>query len=256
MHWARRAGAVGDERAAACSGIPAGLLLSEAISYAVDNVAVVTPDLLARPTPCRGWDLRTLLWHCCESLTALEEGFTSGVVRLTADGGNGRADVRVDVRLGGLAGSIATRAFAARADALLDAAAWTRSPEVNVGDQCLATSLLAAAGALEIAVHGWDIGQASGSPRAIPQVLAARLLEVAPVLVSDADRAPLSAAPLSAAPLSATPLSAAPLSAAALSAAPLSAAPLFAAPVTVGCHASAGDKLIAFLGRAVVPASP
>ncbi len=221
-------------------GIPTGRLLSEAISYALGNVAVVTPDLLTRPTPCRGWDLHTLLWHCCESLTALEEGFTSGVVRVTAGGGNGDVDVRLG-GLGGLAGSIATRAFAARADALLDAAAWTRSPEVNVGDQCLATSLLATAGALEIAVHGWDIGQASGSPRAIPQLLAARLLEVAPALVSDADRAPLFAAPLFAAPLFA---------------APLFAAPLFAAPVTVGCDASAGDKLIAFLGRAVVPAPP
>jgi uncharacterized protein (TIGR03086 family) len=228
---------VSDERADVCCGIPAGRLLSEAISYALGNVAVVTHDLLGRPTPCRSWDLHALLWHCCESLTALEEGFTSGVVRLAADGGNDR----VDLRVGGLAGSIATRAFAARAAALLDAAAWTRSPDVNVGDQCLATSLLAAAGALEIVVHGWDIGQASGSPRAIPQLLATRLLEVAPDLVSDADRAPLFAAPLFAAPLSA---------------APLFAAPLFAAPVTVGRDASASDKLIAFLGRAVVPASP
>jgi hypothetical protein len=59
---------------------------------------------------------------------------------------------------------------------------------------------------------------------------------VAPVLVSDADRAPLFAAPLFAAP-------------------PF-AAPLFAAPVPVGCDASASDKLTAFLGRAVFPASP
>jgi uncharacterized protein (TIGR03086 family) len=228
MHQARRAPVVGEVRADACGGGRAGRLLTQAIGYALGNVAVLTPDLLARPTPCRSWDLRALLWHCCESLAALEEGFASGIVRPTADdasdriGAGDRArDSGRGARDDGLGGSIAIPAFAARADALLAAAAATRWPDVTVGGQCLATSVLAAAGALEMAVHGWDVGQASGSRQPIPPVLAARLLEVAPILVGDADRAPL-----------------------------------FAAPLTVECNASASDKLTAFLGRAGVPAPP
>jgi uncharacterized protein (TIGR03086 family) len=222
MHQARRALVVGEVRADACGGGRAGRLLTQAIGYALGNVAVLTPDLLARPTPCRSWDLRALLWHCCESLTALEEGFASGIVRLTADdAGDCARDSGRGARADGLAGSIAIPAFAARADALLAAAAATRWPDVTVGGQCLATSVLAAAGALEMAVHGWDVGQASGSRQPIPPVLAARLLEVAPILVGDADRAPL-----------------------------------FAGPLTVECNASASDKLTAFLGRTGVPGPP
>ena len=222
MRGAGRAVVVGEVRGDACDGGRAGRLLTQAIGYALGNVAVVTPDLLARPTPCQSWDLRALLWHCCESLAALEEGFVSGVVRPTAD------DASDLVRGGGLgacadglAGSIAIPAFAVRADALLAAAAATRWRDVTVGGQCLATSVLAAAGALEMAVHGWDVGQASGSRQPIPPMLAARLLEMAPILVGDADRTAL-----------------------------------FAAPLTVECDASASDKLTAFLGRAGVPAPP
>ena len=57
-------------------------LLGQAIAYALDNVAAITPDLLATPTPCRGWDLRMLLWHSCESLAALREGLAAGRVSL------------------------------------------------------------------------------------------------------------------------------------------------------------------------------
>src|SRR5215469_17996781 len=59
-------------------------LLGQAVAYALENVAAITPDLLARPTPCRGWDLRMLLWHSCESLTALHEGLAAGRVSLVA----------------------------------------------------------------------------------------------------------------------------------------------------------------------------
>src|SRR5215510_7779931 len=59
-------------------------MLGQAVAYALRNVAATTPDLLARPTPCLGWDLRRLLWHSCESLAALREGLASGRVSLAA----------------------------------------------------------------------------------------------------------------------------------------------------------------------------
>jgi uncharacterized protein (TIGR03086 family) len=164
----------------------AGRLLADAVSYALGNAEVVTPDLLARPTPCGGWDLRILLQHGCESMAALEEGFASGCVRLAVAG-----DCAHDSGPAAL--------FITRARSLLGCwGAGAGRPAVAVGGWPLATEIVAAAGALEIAVHGWDIAQASGSRVPIPASLAASLLEIAPLLITDADRAQLFAAPLAA----------------------------------------------------------
>jgi uncharacterized protein (TIGR03086 family) len=67
---------------------------------------------------------------------------------------------------------------------------------------------------VEIAVHGWDVAQACGRPRPIPPQLAEELLQLAPLLVTDADRPGR-----------------------------------FAPPVAVPAGASPGDRLVAFLGR-------
>jgi hypothetical protein len=45
-------------------------LLADAVGYAVDSVACVTPGLLSRPTPCRDWDLAALLRHANDSLAS------------------------------------------------------------------------------------------------------------------------------------------------------------------------------------------
>jgi uncharacterized protein (TIGR03086 family) len=141
----------------------AGALLAEALTYAVGNVARVTPDLLARPTPCRGWDLRMLLRHGCESLAALAEGFASGNICLAA------SDEGVDV-------AEPVGLFVERARSLLGwRAGQSEWHAVAVGGRPLATGVVTAAGALEIAVHGWDIAQASGSRLAIPGGVGCRL---------------------------------------------------------------------------------
>ncbi len=57
-------------------------LLEPSISYALSVVLAVRPELLSRPTPCRGWDLRMLLRHASESLAAIGEGIESGHVGL------------------------------------------------------------------------------------------------------------------------------------------------------------------------------
>ena len=106
-----------------------------------------------------------------------------------------------------------------RAGQLLDA--WTslghRRQAVEIADCPLAASVLAAAAALEVAVHGWDINQACGQRQPIPHALATALLEIALVLVPSTGRHPL-----------------------------------FAAPVTVPATAAPSDRLAAFLGRAPV----
>src|SRR5258708_37838306 len=51
----------------------AARLLEPSISYALGVVLAVTPELLSRPTPCRGWDLPMLLRHASVSLASLHE---------------------------------------------------------------------------------------------------------------------------------------------------------------------------------------
>jgi uncharacterized protein (TIGR03086 family) len=177
-------------------------LLGQAIAYALENVAAISPDLLAMPTPCRGWDLRMLLWHSCESLAALREGLASGRVSLAGPAPAGS----------GAGNPVAT--YTVSALKLLDCLANPAPPDVCIGGLTLPRSLLATAGALEVAVHGWDVAEACGAWRPVPFSLAVDLLTLAPLLVPSAGRAPL-----------------------------------FGDPVRVGRDASPSEQLTAFLGR-------
>jgi len=176
-------------------------LLAHAIAYALENVAAIRPHLLARPTPCRGWDLRMLLCHSCESLAALREGLAAGQVGpFAADCGCGAENPVATYTVGALR--------------LLDCLAAPAGPEVRIGGLTLPRGMLAAAGALEVAVHGWDVAEARGERRPVPAFLAGDLLTLAPRLVPGAGRAPL-----------------------------------FDDPVRVGRDASPSEQLTAFLGR-------
>ena len=182
----------------------AARLLEPSISYALGVVPAVTPELLSRPTPCREWDLRMLLRHASESLAAIGAGIEAGRVGLDPAAEDG--DLVADP----------ARAFRDRARQLLDA--WTSSRRrrqvIEIAGCPLAASVLAAAAALEVAVHGWDITRACGQRQPIPRTLALDLLVIAPMLVPGTGRHPL-----------------------------------FAAPVTVAATASPSDRLAAFLGR-------
>ncbi|MFG3150297.1 TIGR03086 family metal-binding protein [Streptomyces sp. NPDC048243] len=177
-----------------------GALLERSLAYALGGVAAVPRADLGRPTPCAEWDLGELLRHLDDSLDALHEGVAEGRVGLCP----------------AVPAADPVCAFRARAGALLGAwAAVSAAPAAPaVGDRCLDLELLAAVGALEIAVHGWDVTQACGRPRPIPAALAADLLPLAPVVVADADRGVR-----------------------------------FADPVAVPAGAGPGDVLLAFLGR-------
>jgi len=173
-------------------------LLERAVNYALGALHPVTRADLSAPTPCPAWDLRALLAHLDESLLALHEA-ASGHVRLDP------ATYRRD-------DPVAT--VRARASELVGA--WTHSTRtgVTIGDAGLTTSILTATGAVEIAVHGWDVATATGRHHPLPPALAEDLLALTPFLVSDLDRPAR-----------------------------------FGAPVPVLAGAAAGDRLLAFLGR-------
>ena len=152
-------------------------LLERAIGYTLGSLQLVTPAALARPSPCAGWDLADLLSHMNESLAALHQAGDSGRVDRTASrdfGDPGRDPVatlrnRACSMLGSWAGA--------------EDRAW-----VTVGGRPITGGLVTATGALEIAVHGWDVAQAVGSGLRLPEDLAARLYGVAQVVVSPSER--------------------------------------------------------------------
>jgi uncharacterized protein (TIGR03086 family) len=160
-------------------------LLERAIGYTHGSLLLVSPAALRNPTPCRDWDLGDLLEHMADSLIALSDAAEIG---------------RVDLEPSELTGEYAVdvvNLVRQRACHLLGAWARDDGPrDVAVGDRTLASDVLTGAGALEIAVHGWDVARACGEDRPIPAALAEELLELAPRLVTDADRPDRFAAPV------------------------------------------------------------
>jgi uncharacterized protein (TIGR03086 family) len=153
-------------------------LLERALAYSLGSVAAVTPALLPRPTPCGEWDLRGLLHHLNDSLAALHEAAHGGRVALDP--------AAVD----DIPAADPVRTFRERAVRLLGAWSGTVGDDhdrvVLVGDLPLAAGMVAATGAVELAVHGWDVSQSCGQHRPIPDALATELLELCPLLVPPA----------------------------------------------------------------------
>jgi uncharacterized protein (TIGR03086 family) len=184
---------------------PAGVaLLERAVAYTLGSLHLVTTATMSRPSPCRGWDLRALLWHMDDALVALQEAADLADVGLDRPHGDS----------GQAGGPDPVARVRDRACSLLGA--WTSAGRrvVSIGGRPLPASVLTSAGALEIAVHGWDVAEACGRRRPIPPALAGELLVIAPLLVTDADR-------------------------------PVR----FAAPVDLPSSGSPSDQLIAYLGR-------
>ncbi|MEU0027715.1 TIGR03086 family metal-binding protein [Streptomyces sp. NPDC006335] len=173
----------------------AGELLERSLAYALGSVARAQAMGPGRGTPCAEWDLGELLEHLDDSLDALYEGLSGG-------------------RIGPLPQADRVCGFRTRACAVLGA--WAAGPpaDVVVGERPLDVRVMAAVGAVEIAVHGWDVARSCGRPRPIPEGLAAELLSVARCVVGEEDRGVR-----------------------------------FAAPVAVPPGAPAGTRLLAFLGR-------
>lgn len=186
-------------------------LLERAIGYTLGSLLLVGTHDLRRRTPCTGWDLAALLGHMDDSLLALHEASTGRCVALDPVTCRDAEDVS--------AVAVVNR-LRKRACRLLGG--WNRAEPgsaaddglVSVGGRYVTSSLVAAAGALEIAVHGWDVARACGRLHPVPAPLAEELLELAPLLVRPAERPGR-----------------------------------FAPPVAVAPSAPAGDRLVAFLGR-------
>lgn len=151
-------------------------LLERAISYTLGSLLIVTPEAMSRPSPCRGWNLRTLLAHMDDSLVALCEAVYVGQVTLDLPDADGP-----------VLDPVAT--LRSRACGLLSA--WHRADSpaaVSIAGSPLTAGILTSAGAIEVTVHGWDVAVACGRQRPIPDSLAEEMLELVPLFVTAADR--------------------------------------------------------------------
>jgi uncharacterized protein (TIGR03086 family) len=177
-------------------------LLAGAISYALGECNELAPGEMRRPTPCTSWDLTALLAHLAGSMADLEAAIRTGEVDPGDPGHPPDLEDPLET-LRDRAAELLCVCFGFSGD----------DQFVAVGGVPMPAYLVTVTGAVEIAVHGWDVSAARRRGRPIPPRLAARMLGFCPLIVAEREG-------------------------------------LFAAPVEVPADASPGDRLVGFLGRA------
>jgi uncharacterized protein (TIGR03086 family) len=189
---------------ARCAPSGAITLLASAISYALAACVQVAPGEMTLSTPCTDWDLEALLAHLAASMADLESALRTGHLDLEPDD-PATPDPDRDDPVELLRDQAANLLFACYAH---------HGPDrfVLVGGLPLPAGLVTCTGAVEIAVHGWDVRAARGRGGPIPPALATRMLRLSPLLVTGREG-------------------------------------LFGTPVHVPAQASPGDQLVALLGR-------
>ena len=189
---------------AGCAPSGAITLLAGAISYTLGACVQVAPGEMTLPTPCADWDLEALLAHLAASMADLESALRTGHLDLEPD----------DAATPDPDGDDPVELLRDRAANLLFACYAHHGPDrfVLVGGLPLPAGIVTCTGAVEIAVHGWDVRAARGRGDPIPPALATRMLRLSPLLVTGREG-------------------------------------LFGTPVQVPAQASPGDQLVAYLGR-------
>lgn len=150
--------------------------LSQTFDHAAKVVAGVGPDQLDDPTPCREWNVQTLLAHIVGVVVNMGRG---------ASGGELLADTNT-FPLGDDRGA----QFRQEADRTL--AAWRArglDGAVNIGAGPMPAPAALTVNLIDTATHSWDIARATGQDAALPDDLAAMVLSVSERFVGDDIRA-------------------------------------------------------------------
>jgi uncharacterized protein (TIGR03086 family) len=142
------------------------VIFSQAVAQTASIVAAVRPDQAGLPTPCAGWDVRTLVSHMSGGVTRIAligEGADALSVPPFDDPGD---DWAATYRAAG-ARAAAAWADDAKLDALF-AVPWGKVP-----------GRVAVAGYVrEVLAHGWDLATATGQETELDPELGAYALEV------------------------------------------------------------------------------
>ncbi|MEU4641788.1 TIGR03086 family metal-binding protein [Micromonospora sp. NPDC023814] len=148
-------------------------LFQRSADYALGALSAVGDADLDRPTPCTGWDLRTLLLHLADAADALTDFAATGELILPASPRAGEADLVAVAR--------------ERTQRLLDAVRTAAHDEAHPAQAAWAGGAARGA-AIEFAAHGRDIATACGADREIPAGLATALLVLSASLVGEQAR--------------------------------------------------------------------
>jgi uncharacterized protein (TIGR03086 family) len=152
-------------------------LLERAMGYTLGSLQLVTPNTLHWPTPCAEWDVQALLVHMIDSLDALCDAVDAGHI----DDAAPAPELSTATEL--------VTAVRDRACRLLGAWAGADEPAVvSIYGRPLPRTIVASTGAIEVAVHGWDLARGCGHDRPIPAGLAEDLGQLAPLVVTHQDR--------------------------------------------------------------------
>lgn len=126
-------------------------LVAKAATETANTVRGVKPDQLGAPTPCRDWDVRTLVNHLLQVIYA---------VNLAGRGEAVPGELwERDLMSGGWAERVDDEARQAVA-AWSDPAA--RGDTVSVGSMQMPVPAVAAMLASDLVLHGWDLARATG----------------------------------------------------------------------------------------------
>jgi len=139
-------------------------LLERALGYTRSALATVTPAHLCLPTPCDRWRLGDLLAHMEDSLDAFAEG-ADGAISL-----HSAAPAPLTQRI---------TTLQTKACGLLGAWSAATTPHVEVGGRPMPVGTIARLAAVEITVHGWDVGRTTGAGLPIPDAFAEALMPTA-----------------------------------------------------------------------------
>ncbi|MEV6879418.1 TIGR03086 family metal-binding protein [Amycolatopsis sp. NPDC051128] len=167
-----------DETALAC-----------ALDYAVASAAEIGTADLGFPSPCPGWTVAEALAHATGSLRCLATSLTVGAVPAVSVPAGPVTARTLRRDLGRAAGSLIAAARTARGER-----------QVAIDGLPLGCHQLIVVGAIEAAVHGWDVARGAGCARPIPGELATWLLAELPQVIPRGRRRGLFADPVALAP--------------------------------------------------------
>lgn len=150
--------------------------LSQSFDHAAEVVGGVRDDQLGNPTPCREWDVQTLLAH-----------FTGVIANM---GRGARGDELLPDMNAYAFGDDRGEQFRSEADDTL--AGWTAhglDGEVDVGAGPMPARVGVTVNLIDTATHSWDLARATGQDADLTDELATTILGVAHGFITDQLRA-------------------------------------------------------------------
>jgi uncharacterized protein (TIGR03086 family) len=169
--------------------------LDQTTSLIASLVANVRDDQLAGPTPCAGYDVRTLAGHLVGAAHLFADAAAGKPVELEAYESRALAD-EVDLR------TAWDDAAAALTAAFSQPGAMER--DVTLPFATMPGQMAMAVAQAELTIHGWDLARATGQSTDFPGEVVTPAMATAQIVITDEFRGPETFGPALDAPVGAT----------------------------------------------------